>query len=56
MTEDEAFAEAIERLNKAVAKLKRHTALTQMSLTNNPYRPLIRVMAKLQLIHKWPIW
>ena len=50
----EQFKTCLDQLRVSIAQMKRVTALMSMTHPYNPYRPLIRVMCKLDLIKDWP--
>jgi hypothetical protein len=45
--------ESIETLNKAVAVMKRNTAMMKMRMPGHSYNGLVRVMVKLGLVKEW---
>lgn len=47
---------SIAQLEKTIVEMQRITALMKMSLQHNSYRPLIRVMCKLNIVRDWPIF
>ena len=44
----------IKDLEVAVRELKRVNALILLTLVDSPYRALLRLMCRLELVHDWP--
>lgn len=45
--------DAIEKLKEVIVKIKRHSALIQMTRPDNMYKPLVQLMCRLKLIKGW---
>lgn len=52
----ESVKTCLKQLEISTARLRRTTALVSMSNLTNSYRPLVKIMCKLDLIKDWTIW
>jgi len=47
--------ESLSELSKAIKDIERTAAIIKMTSYDNSYRPLIRIMCKLDLIRDWKL-
>ena len=53
-TEDSEIDRVLRNLDIAIKNLQRVTALMKLTNQESPYRALLRLMCRLELVHGWP--